>query len=117
MGLTQVMLQVKGCEMVCKQRESIPKPGRLSPPSSYLHLPSPPPFLPLLSPSSGLSNSLRQHSEGAVRGHQKGTQTQKETPLARKNETGSGSIRETLSITSGPDCWSVFAFKSRRTKN
>lgn len=24
MGLTQVMLQVKGCEMVCKQRELIP---------------------------------------------------------------------------------------------
>lgn len=23
MGLTQVMLQVKGCEMVCKQRELI----------------------------------------------------------------------------------------------
>jgi len=26
MGLTQVMLQVKGCEMVCKQRELIPGP-------------------------------------------------------------------------------------------
>lgn len=24
MGLTQVMLQVKGCEMVCKQKELIP---------------------------------------------------------------------------------------------
>lgn len=61
-GLTQVMLQVKGCEMVCKQRESIPRLSRLSPPSSYLPLPSPPPFLPLLSPLSGLSNSLRQPS-------------------------------------------------------
>lgn len=82
MGLTQVMLQVKGCEMVCKQRESIPRLSRLSPPNSYLPLPSPP-LLPLLP----LSNSLRQHSEGAVRGHQKGTQTQKETSLARKHET------------------------------
>lgn len=86
MGLTQVMLQVKGCEMVCKQRESIPRLSRLSPPNSYLPLPSPP-LLPLLSPSDGLSNSLRQHSEGAVRGHQKGTQTQKEMPLAGKHET------------------------------
>ena len=29
MGLTQVMLQVKGCEMVCKQRELIPRPGAI----------------------------------------------------------------------------------------
>lgn len=38
MGLTQVMLQVKGCEMVCKQWESIPWLSQSSPPCSYLCL-------------------------------------------------------------------------------
>lgn len=46
MGLTQVMLQVKGCEMVCKQRESIPRLSRLSPPNSCLLLPFSPFFPP-----------------------------------------------------------------------
>lgn len=92
MGLTQVMLQVKGCEMVCKQRELIPRLRRLSPASTELYrYPPPPP--PPTSPS--LSNSLRQHSAEAVRGHQKGTQTQREMPSAYKNETRSGSIQFT----------------------
>lgn len=41
MGLTQVMLQVKDCEMVCKQRELIPRLKRLSPTCTELtlHLP------------------------------------------------------------------------------
>lgn len=34
MGLTQVMLQVKGCEMVCKQKELIPGLWRWSQPLS-----------------------------------------------------------------------------------
>lgn len=37
MGLTQVMLQVKGCEMVCKQRELIPRLRLLSPPGTELN--------------------------------------------------------------------------------
>lgn len=43
MGLTQVMLQVKGCEMVCKQRELIPRLRLLSPPDTELNS-----YLPLL---------------------------------------------------------------------
>lgn len=50
MGLTQVMLQVKGCEMVCKQRGLIPRLKLLSPlgaeGSSAFCLP--PPLHPLL---------------------------------------------------------------------
>ena len=100
MGLTQVMLQVKGCEMVCKQRELIPRLKRLSPAGTVLNSylpppPPPPPFTSLLPPMSSLSNSLRQHSAEAVRGHQKGTQTQREMPSAYKNETRSGSIQFT----------------------
>lgn len=55
----------------------------------------PPPPPPLLPPLSSLSNSLRQRSAEAVRGHQKGTQTQREMPSAYKNETRSGSIQFT----------------------
>lgn len=60
MGLTQVMLQVKGCEMVCKQRESISRLSRLSPPYSYLPLPSPPPFLPPYPTSQIVSDSTQR---------------------------------------------------------
>lgn len=99
MGLTQVMLQVKGCEMVCKQRELIPRLRRLSPAGAKLYRypppPSPPSLPTFLPPLSSLSNSLRQHSAEAVRGHQKGTQTQREMPSAYKNETRSGSIQFT----------------------
>lgn len=68
--------------------------------ATFLPLPLPPsipspPCLPLLPPLSSLSNSLRQRSAGPVRGHQKGTQTQREMPSAYKNETGSGSIQFT----------------------
>lgn len=52
----------------------------------------PPPSLP---PSSSLSNSLWQRSAEAVRGHQKGGQTQREMPSSYKNETRSGSIQFT----------------------
>lgn len=55
MGLTQVMLQVKGCEMVCKQRELIPRLRQIVTPEQ---LPSPLLCLPLLSPLSSLSESL-----------------------------------------------------------
>lgn len=107
MGLTQVMLQVKGCEMVCKQRELIPRLRRLSPAGTELssYLPTLLPLLPLHPPPtpsstpppplSSLSNNLWQRSAEAVRGHQKGTQTQREMPSAYKNETGSGSIQFT----------------------
>lgn len=102
MGLTQVMLQVKGCEMVCKQRELIPRLRRLSPAGAVLNSYLPPPSIPSSPPPthppptlSSLSNSLRQRSAGAVRGHQKGTQTQREMPSAYKNETRSGSIQFT----------------------
>lgn len=82
MGLTQVMLQVKGCEMVCKQRELIPRLRRLSPacaePNSYL---PPPPFASLPSSSSPLSapsshpcpacqivsDSVQQRLSGAIK--------------------------------------------------
>lgn len=37
MGLMQVMLQVKGCEMVCKQRELIPRLRQLSPDGTEVH--------------------------------------------------------------------------------
>jgi len=50
MGLTQVMLQVKGCEMVCKQRELIPRLKAIvnQPVSLQLnsYFPPPPPLLP-----------------------------------------------------------------------
>lgn len=61
MGLTQVMLQVKGCEMVCKQRELIPRLKRLSPAGAELnsYLPPPPPFASLHSSSS--SSSFLSH--------------------------------------------------------
>lgn len=106
MGLTQVMLQVKGCEMVCKQRELIPRLRRLSPAGTELNSYLPPPAFAslhsfsssvssLLPPLSSLSNSLWQRSAEAVRGHQKGTQTQREMPSAYKNETRSGSIQFT----------------------
>lgn len=49
MGLTQVMLQVKGCEMVCKQRELIP---RLRPPGTDLNSYFPLSFASLYSFSS-----------------------------------------------------------------
>lgn len=62
MGLTQVMLQVKGCEMVCKQRELIPEAeaivtSRRGPPGPAQRACSSP--LPSSSshPLSGLSNS------------------------------------------------------------
>lgn len=82
MGLTQVMLQVKDCEMVCKQRELIPRLKGLSPARTELNRYPPRslfaslllllllllflprfPFLPTL---SSLSNSLWQRSAGAV---------------------------------------------------
>lgn len=85
MGLTQVMLQVKGCEMVCKQRELIPRLKRLSPAgtelNSYLPLP-PPPFASLHSSSSSslsppsshpcpacqiVSDSIQQRLSGAIK--------------------------------------------------
>lgn len=77
MGLTQVMLQVKGCEMVCKQRELIPKLRRLSPagtePNSYL--PPPPFFASIHSFSSShacpvcqiVSDSVQQRLSGAIK--------------------------------------------------
>lgn len=114
MGLTQVMLQVKGCEMVCKQRELIPRLRQLSPAGTGLNSyppPPPPPFASLhsqpspstlpppyptpIQPLSSLSNSLWQPLQSTVRGHQKGTQTQREMPSAYKNETESGSIQFT----------------------
>lgn len=57
MGLTQVMLQVKDCEMVCKQTELIPGLKRLSPHSlSRTH--SLPPSSSLASLLSSSSSSL-----------------------------------------------------------
>lgn len=55
MGLTQVMLQVKGCEMVCKQRELIPRLRLLSPPDTELNSYLPLLFASLYSFSSSLS--------------------------------------------------------------
>lgn len=80
MGLTQVMLQVKGCEMVCKQRELIPRLKLLSPlaakgssafsvPQSLYTPPTPTP------PLSSLSDCLRRCSARPVRYHQKGNPT------------------------------------------
>lgn len=106
MGLTQVMLQVKGCEMVCKQRELIPRLRPLSPlgaeGSSAFCLPQSLHLLLLLllrlSPLSSLSNSLRRCSARPVRDHQKGNPTQRGGVgmlSAYKNGTRSGSIRFT----------------------
>lgn len=58
MGLTQVMLQVKDCEMVCKQTELIPGLKRLSPHSlSRTHSLPPSSLASLLSPSSSSFSS------------------------------------------------------------
>lgn len=76
MGLTQVMLQVKGCEMVCKQRELIPRLRRLSPAGTVLnsYLPSPPPpclppptLLPPCPACQIVSDSVQQGLSGAIK--------------------------------------------------
>lgn len=77
MGLTQVMLQVKGCEMVCKQRELIPGPKQQSQALSSRVLP----FL------SGLSNCLRQRQQGC-QPPSKRCPNNVQTPHAYKNELG-----------------------------
>lgn len=85
MRLTQVMLQVKDSEMVCKQTELIPRPKQLSPACPEMNR-FPPPFLfssafyPSYSSSSStlntpfafpalfsLPNSLWQHSAESVK--------------------------------------------------
>lgn len=67
MGLTQVMLQVKGCEMVCKQRELIPRLRQIVTPEQ---LPSPllclPPPLPLVQPVR-VSDSTLQGLSRAIK--------------------------------------------------
>lgn len=55
MGLTQVMLQVKGCEMVCKQRELIPRLRQLSPAGTELNSYFPPSSFASLHSFSSLS--------------------------------------------------------------
>lgn len=78
MVLTQVMLQVRACEMVCKQRELIPRLRQLSLASSELNLLPVPPFIPspppFLSPSSHpcpacqiVSDSIQQRLSGAIK--------------------------------------------------
>lgn len=83
MGLTQVMLQVKGCEMVCKQRELILRLRQLSLASTQLNRYPPPPPIPslhtftssLAPPSSShpfpacqiVSDSIQQRLSGAIK--------------------------------------------------
>lgn len=94
MGLTQVMLQVKGCEMVCKQRELIPRPGATVTDSKQRAARSAGPAhsrpaRPIA--SNGVSRPVKRH--------QKGAQTQSETPAAYKNQHRSQSIEFAFSHT------------------